>query len=121
MADARIVLTLLVLIAGCLIVLTAAVLVTLSELRAFTRKFFSLLPQMERMMTDSSESLHRLRQILSRVNETSRCVEAVVRQACSTTADALDRLASMKAKAESFLMGHIGNGTRADPRRRHTS
>ncbi len=123
MAETRLVILLLALITVCLIVLTVSLLTLIAEFRGIAKRIHQVLPEAERMMRDARDSLHKTKKLVTRVDETARAVDGIVRQACVSAADALDRIASIKAKAESFFTGHSGNGngTRAEPRRRHTS
>ncbi len=115
---------LLALMAVCLVVIAVCSVCLLAQFSSIARRIEASLPKAERVLRDAHESLQRTKQILSRANGTARRVDDVVQQACSTVAETLDQIVSIKNRAEAFLTGHVrsngSNGTRSEPRRRHS-
>lgn len=120
MTESRLIIALLAVMSVCLVIIAVALFRAISEFRETAQRLRAVLPEAEQMLREARHSLRRTRRLLERADATARLVDGVVRKACAAAADALDRVALLKSRAESFIGGYVGNGTRAEPRRRHT-
>ncbi|MBI3332480.1 MAG: hypothetical protein HYZ93_00095 [Candidatus Omnitrophica bacterium] len=101
----------------CLIVLTAASLSILKDLRRLLRQLQSNLPALSRTLKEFHQTLGVARQILTHTQKASRQVEEALRKTCEAAVDAIEPFATVGERVRSFLSQRFGNGARGRPRR----
>ena len=106
-------------IAGSLVIMAAALVVMMSELRRTLHRVTEVLPNVERALREATRSVHHVRRLLARADGTSQHVESVVRQACDAAAGIVQGFARFKERTNAFLHQRFGNGAGTGPRRHH--
>ena len=110
MADSAPIAALLVLIGGCLLVMTVTMVTTACQFRATLRRFHAVLP-------DAHRSFRETLRLLRRANAAAQRMEGAVTSVSHVVSGALDHVTELRRKAQRFLQEHGGNGAGADPRR----
>lgn len=108
-------------ISVCLLVNTVTLLLTALQFRRTLHRVNAILPDAARAIREGHRSLRRVRRLLVRVDRAARPIEAVIRRAGELAAETIERVGLFRDRAEHALLGRLGNGAGAEPRRYHRS
>jgi hypothetical protein len=101
---------LLVVLGGCVLIMTVAVVAAASDLRRVARRLDAVLPAAEQALRESAHVLGRLRRLLTRTDRVAARAEGIFERACSVADEALERVTALRTKALHSLNRLIGNG-----------
>ncbi len=119
MAESSLLLLLLGVMAGCAIVITAALLMTVRDLRQVLRTLTALLPRADAALQESHRAARELRLLVGRANRMTHGVETVMQSVCEGALTALQQVRHLKEQARMLFRGSGHNGARSGSRRRH--
>ena len=123
MAESTLVILFLGVIATCLVLMAATMLLTARDLRRTIRRVHDLLPACERTVREAHLALAHARRLLSRADTISTAVEGMTERAATAASTLMRAWAQARSRAQHWLEGSFGkrNGTRAESRRRFRS
>ncbi len=121
MAESPTILLFLWVIASCVVVMTAALIVLARDTRRTLRRLYKTLPEMDRALRETRTVMRQGRRVVGRADRMTREVEVVVGRACEAALETMDRIGRWRSQAESFLTEQVGNGARNGSRRRYRS
>ena len=123
MAESALVILFLGVIAMCLVVMAATMLLTARDVRRTIRRVHDLLPSCERALREAHLTLAHTRRLLSRADTISTAVEGMTERAATAASTLMRAWAQVRSRAQHWLEQSFGkrNGTRAESRRRFRS
>lgn len=101
----------------CLVVLTAAFLVALKDLRRTLQQLQSGLPACTRAFQELHSTLGALRHLLNCTQRAGQHAEEIFHKTCDAAVDAIEPFVAFGERVRSILAQRFGNGARAKPRR----
>ena len=118
MSDATRIVLLLGVMTACLLAMTLTMILTARDVRMTLQRLSAVLPDAGQALRETRQSLRHVRALLARGDKATRRVESVIDQLCDATTETLGRFTMWKGRAEQFVLGRFGNGTRGEPRQR---
>jgi len=104
---------LLVVISGCTLIMTAAIVAAALDLRRVARRIDAVLPAADRALRESAQVLGRIRRLLTRADRVAARVETVCGRACEVADHTLERMTALRTRALESLNRLMGNGHHA--------